>query len=156
MPERIEWEAPEYEFREHHPNWFWGVGIGIGVLVLLAILFKNFLLAIFLIISGFALMMYAVRQPQIIKYALTSRGLERAGKLFLYAELKSFWVNTAEEAPPAGQIIFESQKLLMPHIIAPLAENTESTLVREFLKPQLKEEFHADSVADMLGDYLGF
>jgi hypothetical protein len=157
MPEQssIEWQAPEYEHRDKHPDWFWVVGIVGSAVALLALLFKNFLLAVIFILGAFTMILYGARPPAIINFALTPKGVRVKDHLYSYDYLKSFWVDD-EKGEGKRKIIVESKKVLMPHIILPLAPEVHSDEARHYLAVFLPEERHEDSLADVIGDVLGF
>ena len=147
----IEWETLEYEHRERSSNWYWLVGFVALVLVVTAIVTKNFLLAILILLGTSTLMLYAKRRPQIIKVAVSRRGIQIHNNLFPYHTLRSFWLHDHENE---RKIIIQSEKLLMPHIHLPLAEDVNHETLRAFLLDFLPEEPHRPTVIDLLAEYL--
>ena len=151
----LEWQAPEYEHREKNPDWFWAVGIAGGVIALLALLLKNFLLAVIAVLGAFTIILYGARPPAVINFALTAKGVRVKDRLYPYDYLKSFWVDE-EKGEGKRKIIVESKKILLSHIILPLAPEVRSDKVRHYLAAFLPEVRHEDSLADAIGDVLGF
>lgn len=152
--EVIEWEAPEYTFYPKTQNWYWGVALVAGLLVLIALFTVNFLLAIIVVIAAFAVMMYGARPPELIKFALTRKGVRFHTRLYPYDYLKSFWII---EEHNRRKIILESDRLVLPHIVVPLAAGVNAETVREYLKNRnLPETRQEESLADILSDYFGF
>lgn len=150
----LEWRAPEYEHREKNPDWFWAVGIAGGVVALLALLFKNFLLAVIAVLGAFTMILFGARPPAVINFALTAKGVKIKERLYPYDYLKSFWVEDQDEGK--RKIIVESKKILLPHIILPLPPEVRSDEARHYLAAFLPEVRHEDSLADAIGDILGF
>ncbi|MEK7650842.1 MAG: hypothetical protein AAB364_03195 [Patescibacteria group bacterium] len=152
--EVIEWSAPEYTYYPKTQNWYWGVATVAGVLVLVALFTVNLLLAIMIVIAAFAVMMYGARPPEVIKFALTRRGVRFHTRLYPYDQLKSFWII---EDHNRRKIILESDRLVLPHIVVPLVESVNAETVREYLRnrnlPEVRQE---ESLADILSDYFGF
>lgn len=149
----IEWQAPEYHHFPKTANWYWAVGVTGGVLALVALALQNFLFVVLVMLASFALVLYGGRPPETHTYALTRRGLRIGERLFPYNSLHSFWVDDQSERP---KIIIQSRKLLLPHLIFPLAPGMDGEELRDFLLAHLPEEHHEDSIADVVGDMLGF
>ncbi len=149
----MEWQAPEYDHFEKTANWFWLTGAVAGALILLAVLFKDFLFAVVLLLGAFTIMMYAARPPVLIDFALTKKGLRIKDRLYPYDHLKSFWVSDEYHK---RKIIVESDRLVLPHLIVPLPPNIDDEEAREYLLQYLPEMRHEESLIDLLADYLGF
>ena len=147
----IEWETYEYEPRERSSNWYWFVGLAAVLLVIWAIVMKNFLLAILVLLGAFTLMIYAARKPRVIKIGVSRRGVQIHQDLFPFHSLRSFWVH---EDDAERKIILRSEKLLMPHLHIPLAEDVDHEALRVFLLDFLPEEPHRPTIIDLLAEYL--
>ena len=147
----IEWETYEYEPRERSSNWYWFVGLAAVLLVIWAIVMKNFLLAILVLLGAFTLMIYAARKPRVIKIGVSRRGVQIHQDLFPFHSLRSFWVHEDEVE---RKIILRSEKLLMPHLHIPLAEDVDHEALRVFLLDFLPEEPHRPTIIDLLAEYL--
>lgn len=147
----IEWETYEYEPRERSNNWYWLVGLVSVGLVIMAIVLKNFLLAILVLLGAFTLMLYAARKPRVVKVAVSRRGVQIHQNLFPFHSLRSFWVHDDEVE---RKIIIRSEKLLMPHLHIPLAEEVDHEALRLFLLDFLPEEPHRPTIIDLLAEYL--
>lgn len=153
MNNPIEWQAPEYTHYEKNQNWFWTAGIIVAILILSSLIFKNFLFAIIVLLGAFTAMMYGARPPEMITFALTPKGLRIKDRLYLYHDLKSFWVSDEYHH---RKIIVESSRLILPHIIVPLPEKVTDAEARDFLLQYLAEERHEESLIDLIADYFGY
>ena len=147
----IEWEALEYKHRKKSSNWYWLVGFIALVVIVGAIIVKNFLLAILVLIGTSTLMLYAVRRPKKIQMVVSRRGIQIHNNLFPYHTLRSFWLHEQEDE---RKIIIQSEKLFMPHIHLPLSETVDHEALRVFLLDFLPEEPHRPTVIDLLAEYL--
>ena len=147
----IEWETDEYECREKSSNWYWLVGFIALALVITAIAMKNFLFAILVLLGAGLLLYHANRQPQKMKVIISRRGIQIRNNLFPYRTLRSFWLHDEESG---RKIIIQSEKLLMPHIHLPLADDLDHEALRAFLLDFLPEEPHRPTVIDLLAEYL--
>ena len=148
----IEWETFEYEHHERSNNWYWLVGFIALALVITAIVTKNFLLAILILLGTSTLMLYAKRRPKIIKVAVSRRGIQIHNNLFPYHTLRSFWLHDEEDEP--RKIIIQSEKLFMPHLHLPLTDDLDHEALRAFLLDFLPEEPHRPTIIDLLAEYL--
>ncbi len=148
----LEWLEFEYDHYEKSSDWFWIVGLSGLLLIVLAVIFKNFLFAIIILIGTFTVMMYAIREPELVHFQITNRGIKIKKDTYLYKDLHSFAIK--DDQPP-HRLMIESNRLLLPHIIIPLGE-TDPDEVRNILSKFLEEEPFEESITDMLSEHLGF
>ncbi|MCX6713158.1 MAG: hypothetical protein NTY66_03060 [Candidatus Vogelbacteria bacterium] len=150
LAEELLWDGYEYEFVEKTKDWYWMIG-SIGLLIIIiALLTSNYLLALIIVLSGFILVTHAKREPRLITYGLTRRGVKHGETIFLFSSLQSFWVDEQR-----NQLTIESSRLVKPHIYIPLAD-TDPAQVRQLLKKVVREkEFHG-SFGDFVTDFFGF
>lgn len=133
----IKWEAPEYEYAEKTPDWFWTVGVVTVSLIFSAILLKNMLFALFAGLSGFSIALYGARKPKITSFSVGPRGIQVGNKIYDYENLKYFWINY--EPTQIKELIIESKKMFMPHITIMLGE-ADPEKIRKCLLQFLPEE----------------
>jgi len=145
------WETLEYEHHEKNRNWFWIVGLGGAVLILLAILMKNFLLAILLLLTAFALILHGGKRPDKITIAISRQGIQVRHLLYPFKTLRSFCVH---DHLPTKKITLRSDRAFMPHLHLPLAADVNHEAVRLFLLEHLPEEHHEPTLIDALVEYL--
>ena len=149
----MEWDAHEYEHKERNPDWFWAVGIVAVALCVAAIIFKNIIFGILILVGAFALTIFAKRPPKNVSVIVDERGIARGNVLYPYRTLHSFWIDTEH---PHKKIILRSEKTLMPLIIVPLGEEVDVEELHENLSSVMKEEFHSLPMVEKLLEYLGF
>lgn len=153
MLQVIEWQAPEYTYYPKHQNWYLGLFAVAAVLVLLALFTKNFLLVILILLAAFVAMMYSTRQPEVTRFAVTHRGVRFGDRLYPYDTLKSFWVL---ETSNKRKLIVVAERLILPHVVLPLAPEINAEDLRQYLLQYLEESREEESLADVLSDYFGF
>jgi len=151
--EKIKWEGYEYKEKDRSVDWYWAVGVIAITLAITAIVYNNVLFAVFIMLAAFTLLMYARRKPKKVHFEISKRGIVVNDILYPFSTLESFWIHDNSHKP---SIIFQSQKLLMPHIIIPLSEDMDIESLHDFLLEFLDEEEHRESVSEMIMDYLGF
>lgn len=90
----ISWTASEFIAFEKSSSWFikaLGVNLVIVVLVFL-ITSRDIISTVSVFILGLFFMVLAKRQPRVLDYAVTNKGIDIGGKLYSYNILKSFSV----------------------------------------------------------------
>ena len=147
------WQAPEYDHSSKSIDWYWVMGIAAAVLFTTAILLKNFLFAIIVILGTFSVILFSARKPRIINFSFTPRGVQIEKKIFFYEDLESFWVHY--DPPHRKEIGFISKKTFMPRFVLPLGE-TDPNEARKHLIKFLKEERHEENLSETISKYLGF
>lgn len=149
----VEWEAEEYEHHEKPKEWYWAVGIvALGFLVL-AVILKNFLFAILVILAWFTLIMYAARRPKTLHFAVTSRGIKVADWIYPYQNLEHFWINY--DPPHVRQLYLISKKTFSPLISIPLG-HADPNEIREHLLKFLEEKEIEESLFDVIARFFRF
>ena len=110
---KIKWVAPEYEFHEKNPEWYWALGIITVALVLATVILHNFLFAVFAVLTGFSVGLYGARSTRITLHEINSGGVSLGNRNFNYENIDHFWINY--NPPVQKELILESKKLFHPH-----------------------------------------
>jgi hypothetical protein len=149
----IEWQAPEFEKYEKGAGWFIALGIIALIFFTVVLLMKNFIFAILIVLIVFTIFIYALKQPRVINFKISGKGITIEDKLFAYQELKSFWI--FYEIPDIKELSIRSKKWLMPLIKIPLEEQDPSSIRRALIKfiPEQKQEL---SLVDIIARNLKF
>ena len=149
----IKWETLEYEYIPKSNNWFWSVGIITLGIMFASVLLGNVLFAILVLIGGLAVIIYGARKPKKVAFSFTSRGLQIDKRLFLYENLRSFWIHY--DPPYKKLLTIEPKKILIPTLIIPLGD-TDPNAVREYFLKFLKEERREESFIQTISRLIGF
>jgi hypothetical protein len=148
----LEWQALEYDPTEKSSDWFWTIGIAGGIGIVLAIIFKNFLFAIVLLLGTFTMMMYGARKPELITFSISSKGIRAKNDLYPFKNLLGFAIRSGEGP---DKLMIHSNRIFLPHIILPI-EDIDPELIRERLSVMLPEEIFEETFIDLLVERLGF
>ncbi|RJP45634.1 hypothetical protein C4587_00585 [Candidatus Parcubacteria bacterium] len=71
----LEWQAPEFEYREKNVAWYW-ISIIIAAVVLGAAVWQgNFLFGFFVVLAEILVLVWASREPRTVRFALTDKGI---------------------------------------------------------------------------------
>lgn len=90
----VSWTASEFIAFEKGPGWFMKA-LGVNVVIVIVAFFitsRDIISTISIFILGLFFMVLAKRQPRILDYAVTDKGIVIGGKLYSYSTLKSFSV----------------------------------------------------------------
>jgi hypothetical protein len=153
LPLSLNWEAPEYEYIEKSPDWFWAVAIIAAGFIFLAYFFRNIILGVLIFLMAFVVMLYGARKPRLAKFLIDWRGITINSRFYPYENLKSFWIHY--DPPHHKELVFISKKLFMPLISIPLAE-ADPNKIREILIKYLEERHQELSFIDVLAKFFRF
>lgn len=152
LPSILEWEAYETIHVDRSPDWFWGVGLSALALAVIAILMKNLLFAVVIILAAFALTLRALKIPKLHRFAITKKGVIENNSLHSYSELESFWVQDDDYFP---KLLLRSRRSYLPLIVIPLG-NMDPEIVHDFLINFLDAERIDESNSQKILEYFGF
>lgn len=149
-PETISWEAPEYEYYEKSNDWFWALGIVVVSASAAAVIYDNYLFAVFLVLGGFSLAFFGMKKPEFVTYSLNPKGIAVKNFLYAYEEMNTFWINKEEK-----KLLIITKKPFIPLVIIPVHEESMEG-VQEELKNHVTEEYIEEPFYIKIMDRLGF
>jgi hypothetical protein len=149
----MEWRAFEYTEKERSTDWFWAFGIIAVSSAVIAILYKDYLFGIFIILAAIILGFMAIRKPELETFRITPKALELGNDTYAYTTLKSFHI--LEKDNEESVLLVMSTRAVIPLIPIPLGDASPSE-VRETLRHYLPEDRHEEPTAHKIMDYLGF
>ena len=88
----IAWEAQEYIPHDKNVGWYIAlviVGLGFSAL---GVFMKWWSFVALIVVSVIALIVYSVRPPRVVKYAISGKGLKEGNKTHNFEDFKSFGV----------------------------------------------------------------
>ena len=149
----ISWEAPQHHHIEKGADWYWVLGIvGTSGAIAAAVL-GNLLFAAVILLATVTMWVVANREPRIIPYAVTVRGIRIDDKLYPYTNLESFYID--EESPLGPQLLVKPSALLSQLLILPLPEEHIDD-IDDMLIERLSEEELEEPFAHKLLEFFGF
>ncbi len=154
LPDKISWKHSEHVHREKTTDWYWSVGIVATGGVFLSIFFQNYLFALIIILfvaTSFAL---TKREPKILPFEISRKGVRAGNILYPYSLLESFWVIDEDIE---DMILFRSKKPLSPIIVIPYSsDEIHPELLRDYLLDYLDEEQLEEPLYQIIMEYFGF
>lgn len=148
----LTWTAPEYEHREKTPDWFWALGVIAIAGSIAAIIYKNYLFAIFILIATFLLGYFALRKPEEVEFEINEDGVRIEDEIYPYERIKAFWVDRLHPKP---KLLLESDRHFMPIITIPLDNVSEKDVI-EALSDHVKKREIQEPLSHKIMDLLGF
>lgn len=122
----VTWEAEEYIVREKNSWWYVGlVAVGLAFSAL-AIWLKAWTFLAVIILSVIALIVYAMRPPRILHYALSDKGLSEGDHLYTYEEFKAFGILNESNH---FAIVLTPRKRFSPRVTVYFPENRGEMIV---------------------------
>ncbi len=86
------WEAEEYIPHEKNIGWYVGLVIVGLAFVALGIFLKQWSFVVLIVVSVLALIVYSVRPPRRVKYAVVNKGLKDGNRTHNFEDFKAFGV----------------------------------------------------------------
>ena len=148
----VTWEAYDHYHERPSSDWYWIVSIITISLTVATIILGNVLLAILIAVAGAVLILVSTKDPEVVPYAVTTRGIRIAGRLYPYSTLESFCILEEDEEMP--MLLVKSQRWFMPLLIIPLpAEYLDE--VEDLIATRLPEELMEEPIVHRFLELLG-
>lgn len=146
------WTTPEFIHYEKSPGWFIVFILIAAAFLIAALLMKNYIFGLLVLLASFLIYTQALKKPPEIKITISQEGVFIQNALYAYKDLKSFWLF---ENPEIMALSLESKKILSPHISIPLARQSPEK-IRQFLIQFIPEKKQEESVIDSITRHLKF
>lgn len=159
MEEKLNWSALEYEEKERQIDWFWALGVIVVASSLAAIIFGNYFFAILLIVGGLLMGFFAIKKPDMVFYELNEKGLKIRDRIYLYENIKAFWVQKplSDDGKVMPSALFiKSQRLLVPVFSVPIEEVSVVKIHNLMLAHDVPEEEMKEHPSEKIMEALGF
>jgi len=145
------WIIPEYDKHERSRFWYIGASIASGLALIYAFWTSNFLFAVIIIIAATIIILNDNREPEKIKFALTSEGLVINNKFIDFDDLKNFSI-IYKPSYGVKKLYFEFKNVLRPRLSIYL-DNMNPLPIREILLNYLPEDLEREN--EPLSEQLG-
>lgn len=149
----IEWQAMEYEHKEHSNDFLWGVGLIALVGFGLAVWTGNYVFAIFIMIAGATLILFSIRKPGEIKCSIEKKGMSLGRDVFPWEKIKSFNISKGEND---SKLFIEIDKYFLPTYTIVIPNEKIGVIKENLLKIIDQNKNLKDSRSMMFMDKIGF
>lgn len=147
----IVWRTLEYPYAEKSRDWFLSVGIIALALSIASLIFGNFLLGAFVVISAATLFLFALRRPAEIRCELNKNGFFVEKIRYLYKDIESFWISGEKETPA---LHVKTKSIYSPYLSIPLRKEDVGK-VRGFLGRRVSEEEFNEPFSHRIAEAMG-
>ncbi|NCN52750.1 hypothetical protein GW943_03005 [Candidatus Parcubacteria bacterium] len=149
----VTWEATQHHHIEKGQDWFWILGLIAVAGAVAAFIFGDVLFGVVILLGAIVMAVFALHEPEMKFFAITTRGLRIEDQLYPYATLESYYID--EDHPQGAQLLIKSERMFMPLLIIPIPdEYTEE--IDEILRVRLLEEHLEEPLAHRLLEFFGF
>ena len=150
----MQWEAPEFEYREKGVGWYWVSIILAALMIAFAVWQKDFLFGFFVVVAEMLVIIWGDREPRHLPFILTDRHLRiGARKMHLIREFTGWSADHDDEEWADLHFYFESRWKAPLRMIVPTHRVEE---VRTNLRTVLKEVQHDMTLVDAIEKIIGF
>lgn len=147
------WRAAEHEHREKESGWYLTIGFVALIFFVLALIQKNFLFAIFILMATGLLFSFARRRPVIYEFKVDKNGVWIDKKIYPYEKLIAFSVR--DRVNQLHELVIHQRGTAKPHIHIPIDVITLRS-VRPYLAEYLPEIEHEETAGSIFADFIGF
>ena len=152
----IKWSAPEFHYYDKGVAWYWLVIIATIVVVAIALWQKNFLFAVFAILAAILTVVWGGREPKVIDFILSERGLDIGQKKFYpYETLAGFAVIPTLENQELDELLIKTKSRLTSWLRIIIAGERREA-IKQMLSRCLPEVEYQESLTDHIARILRF
>ncbi len=141
------WEAPEFVPPKKDQRWYLYIGIILLAIAGYALYTNSPIMAITFILIGIVGYLYVHKEPRILKFKITTDGLQAGNELYEYEDIKSFWI--FYEPGEIKVISLKTKSLLSPYVHIPIGDENP-VKIRKILLGFVEEEKQKENFIDTL------
>ncbi len=135
-----QWKAPEFEVYEKSSRWYIIAGLFIVAMIAYALFTNGPIMAITFILIGIVGYIHLQKDPRVITFSITSKGVIADKEMYLYDNINSFWI--FYDPNHTKTISLHTKASMLPFIHIPLADE-DPVRLRELLMrniPEIKQD----------------
>jgi hypothetical protein len=141
------WRALEYEVYEKSARWYFFGAIFMMMLITYALFTNGAIMAITFILLGIVGFIHLQKDPRIITFAITSKGIVADKQFYQYDNIFSFWI--FYDTMHTKSISLHTKASILPFIHIPL-QDEDPVMIRELLLRNIPEIKQDPSLIDTL------
>ena len=145
------WRAPQFEVYEKSGRWYLIGALFILALVVYALFSNSPMMAITFILIGIVGYIYSQKDPLVVNFAITKKGILADKELYLYENIHSFWI--FYEQHHSKIISLHTKASAFPFVHIPIGDENPAQL-HEILTEYIPEIKQDPSLIDTIGRVL--
>lgn len=128
------WKSPSRLFKKRSKEFFSTILTIVALVIIILIFLKEWFFALALIALTFLVFVLEKTPPETIEHKITNKGIETGGQVFVWEEVRRFWVEEKKE----GKIL--KIEVLRPPFVLSLVLGPEEKKVRQIISSFVPEE----------------
>ncbi len=149
---KIEWYAPEYKHKEKSIDFIWTIGLVTIVSCVIAFWLKNYLFAVFILISGASLILFSIRHPEDVYFSIEDEGFTLGKDRYSWTKIKGYNIKKENDE---SILLLEVDKRLLPVYTIPLPKE-KTDQIKETLSKVAQSKDIEESKSMKFMEQLGF
>jgi hypothetical protein len=141
------WNAPEFEVYEKTTRWYIIFALFIMLMVIYALYTNAPIVAITFILIGIVGYIHLQKDPRVVTFSITSKGVIADRELYLYENIHSFWIFYDENHTKT--ISLHTKASMLPFVHIPIADE-DPVKLRELLIENIPEIKQDPSLIDAI------
>ncbi|EKE10580.1 MAG: hypothetical protein ACD_15C00238G0001 [uncultured bacterium] len=136
----FQWNAPEFEVYEKSARWYTIAGLFILAMVAYALYTNGPIMAITFILIGIVGYIYLQKDPRVITFSITTKGVIADKEMYLYENINSFWI--FYDPPHTKTISLHTNASMLPFVHIPFRDEDPVKLRELLIKnvPEIKQD----------------
>lgn len=152
---KIEWQAPEFHYREKGVSWYWISAIFAIIILSISVWQKNFLFSVFIVIAEILILVWAGQKPRELTFSLDDKGLTINNmKLYPYQTIEAFSLDQ-NETDGWHELAFRFNHGIRPWLKIKIPAE-KSNEIESALSPLVKKTDFEESLLDIIQKLIGF
>ncbi len=148
----LSWTTLEFEEKDRHPDWIWYAGLVFAIAAIVSFFYSNIFFGIFLLIAGAAVILFAMRKPDLITVTFEEKELIVDREHIDYTRIKQFWIDETEKP---DKLLLLVKGSFIPMLAVPLSGVTAEAVRTEMHKHAPETLMH-ESLGTKIAERLDF
>ena len=141
----LKWNAPEHEPYTVGKRFYFFATIFLSILVIYALVTDSPIMAITFILIGMVGYLYLKKEPRMITFSITQKGIIAENQFYEFDSIESFWI--FYDPPYEKMLSLRSKHTFTPYIHIPIG-NEKPAKIREILIDFIPEKKQEHTIVD--------
>lgn len=152
----ISWTAPEFSYYKKGRAWSVGVALAASVLIIVALWQANILLAVFVAVGGILVVYWGTKEPAVLEFTLSEKGLDIAGRKFYPMESFTGFALREEAMPDGSNELVLKTKSILSAFLKIMVPPDRREAIRAFLAASVEEIEYEETLTEYIAKLLRF
>lgn len=148
----VHWRAPEHEIREKDRKWYLYTSCVLLAIIIYAVYTDSPVMAVTFILIGMVGYIFLSKEPQIIDFSITPKGVVAGREIYEFENIESFWI--FYEPNQLKIISLHMKHKLLPYIHIPVHKE-DPVKIRALLMEYIHEVKQEPNIVDAFEKFIG-